>query len=575
MIIALDRIADQTLYDVIVVGGGCAGMAAALFAGMAGRRVLLIERTDYLGGTTALSGGTTWVPNTLHAHAVNPGDTPAAARLFLDAVVGNHAPSALREAFLESGPDAIAALENKTHVHFRPYPHHPDYEQQMEGATLCGRALEPLPFDGRLLGELLVVIRPPIPEFTIFGGMMVDRTDIGHLLKLSKTWVSFKHAAQILALYRMDRLRGRRRGSRLVMGNALIGRLLYSLRDYDVDIVLNTDVQKLCMHEERVTGLVAKQGDVTRQLAASQGIVLAAGGFNHHPQKRAALLNSPITAYSPAADGHRGAMQDLALEIGAHFADKGMDHVFWAPVSVNKRADGSTAVFPHFVMDRSKPGTVCVNQSGARFTNEAQSYHLFVRAMLEADQTSPTFPAFIVTDARGLRQYGLGMVRMGTRHVQKFIDDGYLLKGNTIAELAAQMQADAEVLAQTIADMNRFAETGIDEQFGRGSTAYHRANGDATHQPNPCLGPIGIAPFYAIRLYPGDIGAASGLAINQDAQIMRENGQSISGLYACGNEAQSIAGGTYPGPGITIGPALTFAYRAIRHCLGSKGVGDV
>ena len=566
--LSLEQIPDQHAYDVIVVGGGGAGLAAALFAALAKQRVLLIERTEFLGGTTALSGATTWVPNSLHASKVNPHDTPEAARAFLDGVVGNHAPSALREAFLAQGPHAIAILEQQSHVRFRPYPHHPDYEQQIDGATTCGRALEPLPFDGRLLGEALSVIRPPIPEFTIFGGMMVDRTDIGHLLNLTKKWTSLRHAARILSLYGLDLLRGSRRGSRLVMGNALIGRLLYSLMAHPVDFMLNTHVERLVSEGERVTGLVAQQAGVTRKLLARAGVILAAGGFNHHPQKRTSLLRSPVTSYSPAAPGHTGSMQDLALALGAHFAEGGADHVFWAPVSVRKRSDGSTAVFPHFVMDRSKPGTVCVNQKGERFTNEAQSYHLFVRAMLEADKTTPTVPAFIVTDARGLHQYGLGMVRMGTKNLDPFIADGYLLQGHSIAELAAQMGADAATLTKTLADMNHFAETGVDPQFGRGTTAYHRANGDAGFEgPNPCLGPIAVAPFYAVRLYPGDIGAAAGLAINAQAQVLREGGHPIQGLYACGNEAQSIAGGTYPGPGITLGPALTFAYCAIQHCL--------
>ena len=568
MILALDNIADQQSYDVIVVGAGGAGMAAALFAALAKQRVLLIERTAFVGGTTALSGATTWVPNSLHAHKVNATDTPEAARKFLDGVVGNHAPSALREAFLASGPEAIATLESQSHVHFRPYAHHPDYEQQIEGATTCGRALEPLPFGGRVLGEALSVIRPPIPEFTIFGGMMVDRTDIGHLLNLTKKWASFKHATKILSLYALDRVRGSARGSRLVMGNALIGRFLQSLLEHKVEIVLETEVQKLLTDNGHVTGVVVRHGHVARTLQANKAVVLAAGGFNHHPQKRKALLHAPVTDDSPSAPGHTGRMQDLALEIGAHFADGGADHFFWAPVSIKKRRDGSTAVFPHFVMDRSKPGTVCVNQQGARFTNEAQSYHLFVRAMLEANQTTPTIPAYIITDAQGLLKYGLGMVRMGTKNPQSFIDEGYLLKGESIEDLALKIGADPQGLSQTIADMNHFAETGIDAQFGRGSTAYHRANGDTTHNgPNPCLGPIQSAPFYAVKLYPGDIGAASGLAINGDAQVLREGGQAIEGLYACGNEAQSVAGGTYPGPGITIGPAITFAFRAISHCL--------
>jgi succinate dehydrogenase/fumarate reductase flavoprotein subunit len=219
-------------------------------------------------------------------------------------------------------------------------------------------------------------------------------------------------------------------------------------------------------------------------------------------------------------------------------------------------------------MDRSKPGTVCVDQSGRRFVNESSSYHLFARAMFEHDRKSPCIPCFIVTDAVGLRKYGLGMVRMGTGKLAPYLADGYLTEAATVAELAAKIKVDAAALTQTIADMNDYAKTGIDPQFGRGATPYHRANGDASAGGrNPTLGPIATAPFYAVRLYPGDIGAATGLVINEWAQVTRADDRPIPGLYACGNEANSIMGGVYPGPGITIGPAITFAYRAVRHAL--------
>lgn len=563
----IDAISDGACYDVVVIGSGAAGMAAALFAAIEGRKVLVVERTEYVGGTSALSAATTWMPNSHHSKSVNPDDSRENVRKFLEGVVGNHSAPTMREAFLDSAPEAVATLEASSEVKFRPYATHPDYEQQFEGATMRGRALEPVPFDGRSLGADLDKIRPPIPEFTIFGGMMVDRTDIGHLLGIKKSTRSFVHAVKIMAHYASDRLRGRRRGSRLVMGNALIGRFLASLNKRGVDILIRTEVLDLVTENGSVTGVILKSGTLTRRVSAVQGVVLAAGGFNRHPQRRTELLPKGET-YSPSAPGHTGAMQDIALKLGARLGEDNLDNAFWAPVSIRRRADGSTASFPHFVMDRSKPGTVCVDQSGRRFVNESISYHLFGRAMFEHNKSEPCIPCFIITDAVGLNKYGLGMVRMGTRDLAPYLADGYLTAGGTVSELAGKIGVPAANLEATVTAMNRYAADGTDTEFGRGTTPYHRVNGDASVGPNPTLGPIATAPYYAVRLYPGDIGAATGLVINEWAQVTRADNSPIAGLYACGNEANSIMGGTYPGPGITIGPAITFAYRAIRRALG-------
>ncbi|RYE71629.1 MAG: FAD-dependent oxidoreductase, partial [Hyphomicrobiales bacterium] len=285
MFTTLAELPEQTSYDVIVAGSGAAGLAAAVFAAIEGRSVLVIERTGHVGGTSALSAATTWVPNSLHAEKVATGDSFEKAARFLDGVVGNHSSARLREAFLRAGPQAIATLEERTAVHFRPYATHPDYESDVEGSTLRGRALEPIPFDGRQLGGDLQRIRPPTPEFTLFGGMMIDRTDIGHLLKLRTSWTSFKHAAAILGRYGLDRLAGKR-GTRLVMGNALIGSLLLTLKQHGGTVLLNASVTELQSGPDGVTGVVAEQGGVTRAIAAGLGVVLAAGGFNRHPQRR-------------------------------------------------------------------------------------------------------------------------------------------------------------------------------------------------------------------------------------------------------------------------------------------------
>jgi hypothetical protein len=560
-------LADDASYDVIVAGAGAAGLAAALFAAIEGQRVLLVERTEYLGGTSALSAATIWIPGTPQGRSVNPDDTTETARRFLSAAVGNHSSAAMRDAFLEAGPKAVATLEANSELKFRPFATHPDYEQQYDGATMRGRAIEPLPFDGRALGDMVNRIRPPIPEFTIFGGMMVDRVDINHLLNIRSKLASATHAAKILARYGQDRIKGSKRGTRLLMGNALVGRFVKSLMDRDVDVLVETEITAFDRVAGRITGLTLTSKGETRKLNATKAVVLAGGGFGRHARRRDEMLSGPTPTHSPAAPGHTGALQDLAVALGARFGEGAADNAFWAPVSVRKRADGTTAVFPHFVLDRSKPGTVCVNQAGERFTNESNSYHLFARAMREAHKTTPTIPCFIVTDAEGLRTYGLGMVRMGTRNLAPYLADGYLTEGASLADLADKLGMKADALARSVASINSFAVTGIDPDFGRGTTGYHRHNGDATRGPNPTLGPIKTPPFYAVRLYPGDIGAATGLAISPDAQVLGAGDQPIQGLYACGNEAQSIMGGVYPGPGITLGPAITFAYRAIQHAV--------
>jgi succinate dehydrogenase/fumarate reductase flavoprotein subunit len=577
---SLNQLPTDATFDLVVVGAGGAGMATALFAALDGKQVLLVERTEFVGGTTAWSAGTTWVPGTHHAAKVNPGDTLAEAARYLTNALGERTPAALRQAFLDHGAAAIRQIEERSEVKFRPYAKHPDYISDLGGSTLAGRALEPVPFDGRLLGDLFKLVRPPIPEFTVLGGMMVDRTDINHLLALTTSFASFRHSLSIILRHGLDRL-SHPRGTRLVMGNALVARLLYSLsKQTQVTLALNTSVERFERDASGVRGVVLKGQGGSRSVTARGGVVLASGGFNRDPERRAKLLPGADIAWCPGAPGHQAQAHPLAERIGAVYGrgagEAPLSHAFWAPVSLRQRADGSTAAFPHFVFDRAKPGTISVDSEGKRFLNESTSYHLYGLTMQGQlpgpDQgTRKAVPAYLITDAEGLRKYGLGMVRPKGMGLAAALADGYVTRADSIAELARKLGLPEQTLVQTIERFNGHWQGGTDPDFGRGSTAYQRANGDATwHGPNPSLGPIERAPFYAVKLYPGDIGASTGFATDECARVLDAQGAPIGGLYAAGNDMQSVMGGIYPAPGITLGPGLVFAYIAAKDALARR-----
>ena len=557
----LATLPEQAEYDVVVLGTGAAGMAAALFASIAGSKVLLVERTEYVGGTTAWSGGTTWVPLTRYLADTPTEDSFEQVMSFLDAAVGEHAPRAMREAFLKDGANAIHSLVDHTQVAFRACAYHPDYLADLPGATVNGRALEPLPYQAGHLGVNLQLLRPPIPEFTVLGGMMVNREDISHLLQRFKKPKSFLYTLKLVGRYYRDKL-FYGQTARSVMGHALIARMLASVLERQIELTVSTQVTDLKINTEGSVQLSLQQAGISKQVQAKGGVILATGGFGRDPDKRKAYYPAGVPDFSSTAPGHTGELHKQVLSLGASYGQAEDQPAFWAPVSIRRRADASLAVFPHFVFDRSKPGTICVDQTGQRFVNESCSYHEFAKQMLAGG--ARTNPAWIICDAPAIQKYGLGMVRLGGDKLSPYLADGYLLTAASLDELAQKLLVSAENLKAAIAQMNEAAESGVDHLFQRGSTVYQRANGDPSHQPNPSLGLIKTPPFYALKLYPADIGTAKGLQADTSARLIREDGSVIEGLYACGNDLNSIMGGTYPGPGITIGPAIVFGYIAAQ-----------
>ncbi|WP_269498110.1 FAD-dependent oxidoreductase [Castellaniella sp. S9] len=551
--------------DLIVLGAGAGGMTAALVGALEGLRVVLIERTDCVGGTTATSSGTVWIPDNPHQRDLGVRDDAAAAMTYLDALVGDRADRWMREAFVAQGPRMVEYLEARSEVRFQAYPHHPDYRQELPGAATGGRPLEPLSFDGRLLGAHFRQLRWPIRELMLPGGLMVTRGEAARLLRGPASWDAVRLGATLAGRLLADRLRYRR-GTRLVLGNALAARLYKGLLDHGVDILLEARVSQLLTSDDgAVCGVVVSHQGGKRTLRARRGVVLAGGGFPADQGWRERHLPSPTPRYTAACEACTGETIRLGLEAGAALGQPTGDNALWFPSSIATRRDGSTAVYPHIVLDRAKPGLIAVNAAGRRFVNEAASYHEFTRGMYAAHPDDPSIPALLVCDRRFLWKYGLGMVWPHSMALRRHIRGGYLLAGATLADLAQQAGIDPAGLARTVAAVNEYAATGKDPDFHKGESLYDRNNGDSAHQPNPCLGPIATPPFYAVRVYPTPLATSLGLRTDADARVLGGDGRPIAGLYACGADMHSPFGGEYPGAGAQLGPAMTFGYVAARH----------
>jgi succinate dehydrogenase/fumarate reductase flavoprotein subunit len=551
-------------YDVVVVGAGAGGTSAACVAAAEGLRTLVLEKTAHVGGTTAISGGMVWAPNTALATAGS--DSPEKAAAYLDSTVPTDAGQALRAAFLAAAPAAIAYLQRHTAVQLRPVPTYPDYYPDLPGATTSGRVLEPVPFDARTLGPAFALLRPPLPEFTLFGGMMVARPDIPHFRNVYRSARSATRVARLVASYAMQRLR-HPRGVDLVLGNALAGRLLKSLLDRSVPIRTGVEIASLDRTGGAVTGVTVLEGGGERRIAA-RAVILATGGFSHDRGARRRLLPAAARDLSPVTPGATGDGLRLGTGVGGHLEEAELSGAFWVPASHYRSADGRHVVFPHTVTDRGKPGLIAVNAAGRRFANESVSYHEFVLAMLRADNIGTAVPARLICDRRFLWKYGLGAIRPMTLRLRPYKAAGYLTEAGTVGGLAVALGLDPEALQATVERHNRDARSGVDSEFGRGGNIYQRHFGDPDVAPNPCLAPIETPPFYSVLVYPADLGTASGLATDAYARVLDDRNLPIAGLYACGNDMASVMRGAYPGPGITLGPALTFGYLAAMHVRG-------
>jgi succinate dehydrogenase/fumarate reductase flavoprotein subunit len=552
--------------DVLVVGSGAAGMAAAVTARHRGLDVLIVEKEPRFGGTTARSGGWLWIPGTSLARAFGIHEAPDAARTYLRHEAGNNFDAARVDAFLAAGPEAVDFFTAKTAVRFDMPLVFPDYHAEAPGGAQGGRSMVARPFHAGELGSHIENLGAPLPELTVFGMMLGSGKEIIHFMRATRSLTSAIYVAKRLSRHLMDVLR-HGRGMTLTNGNALAGRLAKSAFDLNVPLWLSSPVRELIVKDGAVRGAIVERDGRSIRVHARRGVVLACGGFPHDVARRKAMFRHAPTGvehFSPGPVGNTGDGLRLAEAAGGRVEDRLPNAAAWVPVSLTRRKDGSRGVMPHFI-DRAKPGVIAVTRAGKRFANEGDSYHDFVQAMMKVAKPDEEIATFLICDHKTLRKYGLGCVPPFPMPLGHHLRSGYLMRGATIEALAAQARIDPKGLADTVTRFNTTAAEGRDPDFGKGSRAYNRYQGDALHGPNPCVAPIAGGPFYAIKMVIGDLGTYAGIVTDADARALDADGRVIPGLYAAGNDMASIMGGNYPGAGITLGPALTFGYIAGRH----------
>lgn len=554
---------DKTV-DVLIVGSGAAGLVAALTAHGAGLVPLVVEKEAKLGGASAYSGGGLWVPCNHVNRAAGQRDTKEEALTYMEDVIGDVGPASSRErkeAFLDNGPSMVRMLADLG-FRWKSGLGYADYYPDRPGGRPEGRTIEGAIFDLNELGDwkdrvLLAPGRPAIPMHT---------TEAGTFALAFKTRKGFQTAARVVGRRQIGgALRGRNNSG---MGTSLIGQLLLLLRQRGLDVWDRSPLVELIVDGDVVVGAVVDHEGKRLRVRADRGVLLAAGGFAKNLQMRQEHQPSPIsTSWTSVPPGDTGDGVEAGVAIGA--ATALMDDAWWGPTLMDPATEQ-----PAFVLwERSFPFGIIVDSLGERFMNESASYidtgHALFERNAELGARGRSIPAWLIVDARHRSRYPMATVLPGILAGKAAEKSGFLTRGESLAELAGKIGVDPAGLQRTVERFNGFARTGVDEDFGRGRTEYDRFYSDPTVGPNPNLGALEKAPFWAVKVWPGDLGTKGGLLTDEHARVLTETGEPIRGLYGAGNTTASVMGRTYPGAGSTLGPATTFAYIAARHMAAS------
>lgn len=558
--------------DLLVVGSGAAGLSCAITAKKRGLNVVVIEKEPVFGGTTALSGGVLWVPLNTHSRKQNPQDTLDAVRTYMMQETGAYYDEAAVAAFMDQGPKMVDFFERETEMKFIPTLY-PDYHPNVPGGAAIGRSILAQPYDIRGLGKDMARLKLPLKTITFIGMMFnSSNADLKHFFQFTKSLTSFLYVAKRLVNH-IKELALYQRAINVTSGNALAARLAKSTLDLGIPILTSTPAKRVLTENGQVVGMLVGGEGGDREIRARRGVVLACGGFPQDVQRIAKAyphLQSGGEHLSPTPETNTGDGVRMAETAGADVDLRFKDAAAWMPVSKVPFGNGEFGVFPH-LLDRYKPGVIGVLRNGKRFTNESNSYHDVGVAMIEACKGQKETVMWLVCDKTTLGKYGLGFVKPAPMPIGKYIRNGYLFEGKTLADLARVTGIDAAGLEATVREYNTGAVQGVDEQHARGTTAFNRYLADPNHQPNPCVAPLEKGPFYAVKLLMGDLGSFDGIQTSVVGEVKKSDGSVIPGLYAVGNDRASIMGGNYPAAGITHGPNMVFAYVTANHIADKAG----
>ena len=560
--------------DLLVIGSGAGGLSAAVTAAHLGLQVIVAEKDAHYGGTTAWSGGWMWIPRNPLAREAGIDEDIGRPLSYLRHELGDRLDEPRALAFLHNGPRMVEFFRSRTALQFIDGNQIPDFHGDTPDAATGGRSVCAAPFDGRRLGEHLHTLKTPLHETTLWGMGIASGAELRHFLNALRWPASLWYVTKKVLRHGRDLL-VHRRGTQLVNGNALVGALVRSLLDRGGQLLVNSPATRLLRDPDRVCGAVLHTPQGALHVLARRGVVLACGGFPHDPVRKQQLLPHAPTGQEHWSAGSRGNTGDglrLGESAGGTVARDLAQAAALAPVSRVPRADGSTAHFPHLI-ERAKPGLIAVTARGARFANEADAYHDFMQGLLAATPAGQQPLAWLLCDHAFIRHYGLGAVKPAPMPLSPWLGNGYLRRGDTLEELARVCGIDVQGLLVTVERYNAMCQDGVDQDFGKGRTPYNRIQGDADRArdrdlPNPCMGPIERGPFYAVQIVMGSLGTFAGLRVNTHGQVLDARDWPIAGLYAAGNDMNSLMGGHYPAGGITLGPAMTFGFITAHHVAG-------
>ncbi|GAB4587693.1 3-oxosteroid 1-dehydrogenase [Nocardia sp. IFM 10818] len=545
-------------FDLVVVGSGAAGMAAALTAAHHGLTTVIVEKATHWGGSTARSGGGLWIPGNSVLERENPGDDIEAARKYLTHIIGEYGDADRINAYIDRGPEALDFLMANSPLQLQWVPGYSDYYPEAPGGRASGRSVEPRIYNAKSLGPELATLEPdyaPSPKNVALTQADFRQLHLGlrnprapfRGLRLAGRWLKGHLLRQHL----------------LARGQALSAMLRAGLLQANVPLWLETPLLELRTTGDRVAGVVVRRNGIEQVISARRGVLIASGGFEHNEAMRKQYQREPIgTEWTVGAASNTGDGIRSAQSLGAAVAF--MSDAWWGPSIPLPRQ-------PWFCLsERNLPGSLIINARAERFMNESLPYVEATHRMYGGDNgeghgPAENLPAWLIFDQRYRNRYSFAGLPPRQPLPGAWFESGALTTAPTLAELVSKIGVPADHLTATVRRFNGFARTGHDTDFHRGASAYDRYYGDPRQHPNPNLGAVETGPYYAAKLVPGDLGTKGGLTTDPTGRVLRRDGSPIAGLYAAGNASAPVMAHTYAGPGATIGPALVFAYLAARH----------